>query len=181
MQPTTPDRARYSRASRWFHWLAFAFVTLAYLLVNLRELYPRGSGLRQLFMQGHIMIGLLVFVLVLPRLLHRLRNSPPAITPPLASWQPALSAVTHVLLYAFLVVQPVLGLLTVFTEGRPVVIPFTGLEIPSPWLEDSVLSHQLEDVHKLIGEVFYYVIGAHILAALWHHFGRGDDTLKRML
>lgn len=181
MQPTTPHRARFSGAARWFHWLAFAFVALAYLLINLRELYPRGSEPRQLFMQGHIVIGLLVFALVLPRLLHRLRNSPPETSPPLASWQSTLSSLTHGLLYAFLVVQPVLGLLTVFTEGRPVIIPFTGLEIPSPWIEDSVLSHQLEDVHKLIGEVFYYVIGLHILAALWHHFGRGDDTLKRMV
>ena len=32
-----------------------------------------------------------------------------------------------------------------------------------------------------IGQAFYWVIGAHIVAALWHHLFRRDDTLKRML
>ena len=43
------------------------------------------------------------------------------------------------------------------------------------------LSHQLEDIHSTIGTFFYYVIGLHILAALWRHFGRHDNTLKRIL
>jgi cytochrome b561 len=29
--------------------------------------------------------------------------------------------------------------------------------------------------------VFYYVIGLHIAAALWHHLVRRDNTLQRML
>ena len=40
---------------------------------------------------------------------------------------------------------------------------------------------KLHDIHVTVAEVFYWVIGLHILAALWHHFGRRDDTLKRML
>jgi len=42
------------------------------------------------------------------------------------------------------------------------------------------LGHQLEDIHGTIGTIFYYVIGLHILAGLWHHFVRRDDTLQRM-
>jgi cytochrome b561 len=43
------------------------------------------------------------------------------------------------------------------------------------------LGQQFEDIHGWVGTIFYYVIGLHILGALWHHFGRRDDTLRRMV
>ncbi len=43
------------------------------------------------------------------------------------------------------------------------------------------LAHTLEDLHGTVGTIFYWVIGLHIVAALWHHLKRKDDTLKRML
>ncbi len=38
----------------------------------------------------------------------------------------------------------------------------------------------LEEAHELLGNAFYAVIGLHAVAALWHHFARRDDTLRRM-
>ena len=46
--------------------------------------------------------------------------------------------------------------------------------------ENKDLAHQLEELHHDIGEAFYWVIGFHIVAALYHHFIRKDDTLVRM-
>lgn len=173
--------SRYSRRARWFHWLAFGFVALAYALINLVDGFPRGSDARALTMQSHMLAGLVVLALVLPRLLHRWQNAPPPVTPPLADWERSLSRLTHGALYAFLLVQPLLGLLTVFSAGRGVVIPFTGLELPSPLPRDPALHESMEEVHGWVGTIFYYVIGLHILAALWHHFVRRDDALRRML
>jgi cytochrome b561 len=180
MEASALPVARYPRRARWFHWLAFAFVALAYVLINLRGFFAKGSAGRTLSMQGHVLAGLIVLALVLPRLLHRLRNAPPPITPPIASWEATLSRITHVALYAFLVVQPLLGLLTVFADGHGVVIPWIGLQIPSPMMANHELSEQLGNIHGWIGTIFYYVIGLHILGALWHHFVRHDDTLRRM-
>ena len=177
--PLPPD-ARYSRRARLFHWWMFGFVALAYLLINLVDLYERGTPARRAVMQGHFLAGLVVLALVLPRLLHRMRNAPPPILPPIAGWEVSLSRVTHVLLYAFLVVQPLLGLLTVWFGGRGIAIPFTDLQLPSPLTENHDLHEQLEDIHGLIGEIFYYVIGLHIVGALWHHFVRHDTTLHRI-
>lgn len=181
MQISSLPQLRYSPAARRFHWLAFAAVALAYLLINIIDLFPRGSGAKTLVLQGHFTAGLVVLVLVLPRLWHRLRNAPPTITPALMPWQSFLSRVTHFLLYAFLLLQPILGVWTVWARGRGIGIPFIGLEIPSPLLEDRALSHRIEDLHGWIGTIFYYVIGLHVLSAAWHHFLRGDDTLRRML
>ena len=182
MSETTelPSEARYSRRARLFHWWMFGFVALAYLIINLVDLFERGTPLRRAVMQGHFLAGLVVLALVLPRVLHRWRNAPPPILPPIASWEIALSRLTHGLLYAFLLVQPLLGLLTVWYGGRGIGIPGTELMIPSPLAENHDLHEQLEDIHGYIGTIFYYVIGLHIAGALWHHYLRRDNTLRRM-
>jgi cytochrome b561 len=170
---------RYTPAARWFHWLAFAAVTLAYVFINFRGVFPRGTPASRVPMQGHILFGLAVLALVLPRLLHRLHHTPPPVVPPLAPWESALSRVTHLALYAFLLVQPLLGLVTVLAGG-PLAIPFTTLQVPSPLTPDHALHERLGHLHGTIGTIFYYVIGLHIAGALWHHFVRRDDTLRRM-
>ena len=84
-------------------------------------------------------------------------------------------------LYLFLLIQPILGIITLQIGGKPVTL-FGFTLLPSfVDLPNRALSHQWEDIHGTIGTIFYYVIGLHILASLWHHFGRRDNTLKRML
>ena len=62
----------------------------------------------------------------------------PPVVPPLAGWESALSGLTHGALYAFLLVQPLLGLLAVWASG-PLKLPFVGLQIPSPMTPDHAL------------------------------------------
>ena len=46
---------------------------------------------------------------------------------------------------------------------------------------DKALADSIEDLHKTIGELGYYLIGLHALAALFHHYFVKDNTLLRML
>jgi cytochrome b561 len=179
--PPLPPEARYSARARRFHWWMFGFVLLAYVLINLVDLFERGTPLRRFMMQSHVLAGLAVLALSLPRLLHRMRNAPPPILPPIAGWEVLLSRLTHGLLYGFLLVQPILGLLTVWYGGRGIFLPGTELQIPSPLAENHDLHEQLEDIHGWVGTIFYYIIGLHIVGALWHHFVRQDSTLRRIL
>jgi cytochrome b561 len=55
------------------------------------------------------------------------------------------------------------------------------LAIPSPFDVSKPTSESLEYLHVLLGTIFYYVIGLHVVAAVWHHFVRRDDTVKRMV
>jgi cytochrome b561 len=176
-----PPEARYSSRARRFHWWMFGFVVLAYLLINLVDLFERGTPLRRGLQQSHFLVGLVVLALVLPRLLHRWRNRPPPIVPAIAGWERVLSRLTHGLLYGFLLVQPVLGLLTIWYAGRGIAIPGTELQLPSPLARNHDLHEQFEDVHAWLGTAFYYVIGLHIAGSLWHHFVRRDTTLRRIL
>lgn len=174
-------RPRYAPVLRRLHWLMALLVLAAYLLIEQRGLFPRGSGGRAAMIQGHFWMGISIFLLAWWRILARRRNPAPAVSPPL---QPAVawsSKLVHLALYAFFIVMPLLGLATAWSDGKSVLIPFTGIALPALLPENEALAHQLEDLHGSIGEAFYWVIGLHVLAALWHHGFRRDDTLKRML
>ena len=173
--------ARYAPSLRRLHWLMALLVLAAYLFIEQRGVFPRGSDGRAAMMQSHYWTGLLVFALVLWRLALRRRHGAPAITPALPAWQAWPARLLHLALYAFLVAMPVLGLLTAWTDGKTLFVPFTHVALPALVGEDEALAHQLEDLHGAIGEFFYWVIGAHVLAALYHHVVRRDDTLRRML
>lgn len=173
-------RNRYSAGLRRIHWLTALLVAAAYLFIEQRGLFPRGSDGRALMMQSHYRAGLLVFAFALWRIALRIRHGAPPISPTLPGWQDWLSRLLHLSLYAFVVAMPLLGLATAWTDGKAVMIPFTGTALPSLLPQDRTLAHQLEDLHGSIGEAFYWVIGLHIAAALYHHAWRRDDTLRRM-
>jgi cytochrome b561 len=177
---STPS-ARYPAALRRLHWLMAGLVLAVYLLIEQRGLFPRGSGGRAAMMQGHFWVGLSILLLVLWRLGLRLRAAAPPITPPLPTWQAWPAKTLHVALYAFLVVMPLLGLATAWSDGKMLHLPFTGIAVPALLPENRTLARQLQELHETIGTLFYWVIGAHVLAALWHHLVRHDDTLRRML
>lgn len=173
--------ARYSPALRRLHWLMAVLIAAAYLLIEQRGLFERGTAARAAMVQSHFWVGIAVLMLAAWRLRLRARGSIPAITPALPAWQAVPARLLHLALYAFLIVQPLLGLATAWTDGKTVLLPFTTIALPALLAPNESLAHQLEDLHGLVGDIFYWVIGAHVLASLYHHFVRRDDTLKRML
>lgn len=172
---------RYTPGLRRLHWLMAVLVAAAYLLIEQRGLFPRGSAGRAGMMQGHFWVGLSILLLALWRLRMRVRHGAPPVTPALDAWNAWSARLLHLALYLFFFVQPLLGLATAWSDGKQLLLPFTGIALPALLPENRALAHTLEDLHGTVGDVFYWVIGLHIVAALWHHLVRRDDTLRRML
>jgi cytochrome b561 len=172
---------RYAKKIRIVHWLMAFMILFSYLAIEQRGLFERGSTARFAMVQTHFWIGICIFILAFERIALRISNHTPRIVPTLPKWQAGLSKLFHLALYAFFIVMPILGIMTAWTDGKIIYIPFTDLALPALMAENEALAHQLEDLHGLIGDIFYWVIGFHVLAALYHHFIRKDDTLKRML
>lgn len=173
--------SHYAAPVRRMHWTIFTLVLLAYVFVNIFDLFPKGSGARINLLASHYIMGLAVLVLILPRLLLRLRHGRPPVSPQPPTWSEHIGNLTHVLLYLFLFIQPILGIITLQIGGKPVTL-FGVTLLPSFVTHpDRKLGHWWEHIHTTLGTIFYYVIALHILAALWHHYMRRDNTLKRML
>lgn len=173
--------SRYRPSQRWIHWLVAGLVAAAYALAEFRGWFPRGTPIRSAMMPLHFWAGIGVLLLLLPRLALRARHGVPPVTPPLPRWEALLAGLTHVALYAFLLVQPVLGVLILWSEGRGIPVPFTSLAIPPLFAPGAGVEDLAEDAHKLLATVFYAVIGLHLLGAIYHRLLRRDDVVQRML
>ena len=170
---------RYHALSIAAHWLTLVLLIAVYALIELRGIYPKGTAAHDAMKTWHFMLGLTVLAVVAVRLVLRLMFREPPITPPPPAWQLLLAKVMYLALYAFLIVMPLLGWLTLSAKGR--VIPFFGLELPALMGADKGWASSLEDIHETIGTIGYYLIGLHAAAALFHHYFLHDNTLRRML
>ena len=171
--------ATYNRWSIFLHWLMLLLFVLAYALIELRVLFDKGTPQRDLMKSLHFSVGLAIFVLVWLRLIARTLTPAPAIIPAPPAWQRAAAALVHLLLYAFMIGQPLLGWLVLSAAGKPV--PFFGLTLPPLVAMDKPFAGTLEELHQTIGTFGYGLIGVHALAALVHHYVQKDNTLRRML
>ena len=174
------DAVRYAPVQRRLHWLMAVLIALGYLAIEQRGFFERGTTARYAVVQSHYWIGLTVFVLVWWRIVQRRRFGAPAITPALPGWQAMAGTLMHVLLYVFFIAMPIMGLATAWLDGKSVFLPFTDIALPALLAPNEHWAKTLEDLHGQVGEIFYWVIGFHVVAAIYHHFIRRDDTLRRM-
>jgi cytochrome b561 len=171
---------RFSGWSIAVHWLTLLLLAAVYACIELRELFPRGSDPRELLKALHYSLGLAVLAFLCLRLAALgAAGAQPSVRPALPGWQRVASRLVHALLYGFLAMMPVLGWLMLGLEGKPVL--FFGLEVPSLAWQDPDLAKAVEEIHEALGAAGYWLIGAHAGAALFHHYRRHDDTLRRML
>lgn len=172
---------RYAPPAIFFHWAIALLIVIAYAAVITKGYLPKGSAPRALSMAIHEWAGTLALLLAVPRLLWRLVKGAPAALPGQSWMVRAGSAVVHLLLYLFIFAQPVLGYLTLNAGGHVLTIPGLDVALPQFIAQDDAARRAIKDIHETVGNAFYWVIGLHALAALWHHYFRRDDTLRRML
>ncbi len=176
-----PD-GQYSSGAKWFHWLTVPPLTIT-LLTGLTIRFINDDA-KMRFYTLHESLGVLMLLLSIARLGWRLSH--PA--PPLVEGLPALIkrgiGSTHVLLYAALIVQPLLGFFTTNAYGFPQrgETAFLGLiDLPKVMEASPDLALRLHWAHSIIGWTLVPVIAAHLGGVLYHHIVRRDGTLLRML
>ncbi|WP_331351459.1 cytochrome b [Cellvibrio sp. UBA7671] len=170
--------SRYSPILIGLHWFMFVLLIAVYVTMEFRGMFPKGSDPREFMKALHFMFGIVVLLLVIVRLGVRLSSPTPAIVPTPKPLENALAKIVHLSLYAFMVFMPIAGWVVLSAEGHGV--PFFGLELPPLVGENHDLAEQVEHWHGLVGEIGYYLIGLHVLAGLFHHYVKRDNTLKRI-
>jgi cytochrome b561 len=170
---------RYGPLSIGLHWFMVLLLAGVYACVNLSELFPKGSVLRDGFRTWHYMLGLSVLVLAGLRFAANLTDRVPLVAPKPAKWQQLSARGAHASLYVLMIGLPLVGWLLLSARGRP--IPFFGLQLPALIAENRSLGRFIKEIHEVVGTTGYFLIGLHAAAALFHHYVVRDNTLRRML
>ncbi len=170
---------RYGALSVAMHWLMLLLIAAVYVCADLREIFPKGSDLREGMKAWHNMLGMLVFALVWLRLAFSFLGAKPADDTPSPAWQHQAARFMHMALYALMIGLPLTGWLALSAAGKPV--PFFGLDLPPLMGANETIEDIVEDIHEFAGSAGYALIGLHAAAALFHHYIMRDSTLLRML
>lgn len=172
---------RYGIPARFLHWGMAVLIIAGLFGVELHELFPKGSVLRSALMTVHFQAGVLVLALVWLRMAIVAFNLPPPISPAPPPWQKRLARATHLAFYIVMIVSPILGIIVLQASGKSVDL--FGLPMPMPVLvgEDKEFSKALREIHETIGNVMIALIVTHVVAVVWHHAVKKDNTLRRML
>jgi cytochrome b561 len=154
------------------HWLTAALILIAYFLSE------GGPGVRLDPPRWHFITGMAVLLLVLPRVIVRLFIQVPSPNPADPGWLVRSARLGHLLLYLLLVAVPLTGWYAMSRLG--VSLSILGYSLPP-------LAHAVQgprglvaDLHQIGGNAILILAGIHGAAALWHHFVRRDDTMRKM-
>lgn len=170
---------RYGVISVVLHWLILFLFVAVYASIELRELFAKGSDIREALKTWHFMLGLLILILLYPRWLSMSKGHFPKIAPEPPSWQKQWSRAMHLSLYGLMLIMPLTGWLLLSAEAKPIV--FFGLSLPALIPENKSVADWSKDLHEFIGSLGYWLIALHTVAALLHHFWLQDNTLRRLL
>lgn len=161
---------RYGVVSRLVHWAMAPLVLLMLASDWWMEALSKGTAMELHKSLGLLLLGLLAFRLAW-RWVNRGRLAPPAHWR-LAAW------LGHLALYGLLLAIPVSGLLAAWGSGHGV--DFFGLPLIPAGAEIEWLEEAFEEVHELLANLLWLVIGGHVLAVVAHQWLFTDRTLQRM-
>jgi cytochrome b561 len=169
----------FDRVIRFLHWLTLLLVAIIFVLafsIHFASSNAEAIALTQL----HRSFGVTVWVVTLGRLFWRQFSRFPNWPADMPLALRFAAQCSEYVLYAALLIQPILGLLQTNAHGDRVNLFLLG-QLPALIGKNRALAKQLLQVHEMMGLFLLGLIALHALAALYHHFWRRDNTLQAML
>jgi cytochrome b561 len=167
---------QFTVLSRVLHWLTAVLVFSA-LFVGFVMVNSVGSYAQLIVV--HKTLGALVLLVMVVRVINRARHHPPAWPPTIGSLEGRLVGLSEKLLYALLLLQPLVGWAMLSAAGGPVVV-FGTVALPRIAPFDAQLYWILRQAHSVIAYTLVAVIAAHISAVLLHTLTLRDRMIERM-
>jgi cytochrome b561 len=174
-----PDGARYTTAMRALHWGTALLLVGSYSSIWAVASASSRAGAAQLIL-FHRSFGLVILILTAIRFWWRQRSPVPELPRDLPAWQRLAARANEAMLYALLVLQPLLGLGASMLHGDRIRV-LGGLTLPDITPVDRKLANMLFGVHGTVALILLALLGMHVAAALFHHLVRKDDVLATML
>ncbi|MBV6656774.1 MAG: cytochrome b [Devosiaceae bacterium] len=127
----------------------------------------------------HKNVGVLMILLIAIRLGIRFTQPPPPEPETLPRWQARIASLTHVALYALLIVMPIAGYVRVKAGGFPIE-GLDAMGVPSLVPRSDELASVAKAVHFYGGRLLVLLVLVHIGAALFHAVIKRDGVFQRM-
>lgn len=171
--------SHWGGVSQALHWLMAALIfAMAWIGLTMGDL-PNGPDKIATYAL-HKSLGLSILALALLRLLWRLLTGAPAAVAGTPRWQSTIASITHIALYALLLVLPLSGWLLNSASGFP--LQWFGLfNLPALTSSNETLHAQAVQAHEWLFWALAVLVLLHIAAAIYHHLFLEDATLARML
>lgn len=171
---------RWGALAQLFHWVIVVLIITQFVLASIAEDLPLGMA-KLATLARHKSVGITILALAVLRLAWRLsnRNSPP-LPANLKPHQRGLAHLTHYGLYLLLVAMPLTGWLMSSAKNYPVSW-FGFFTLPNLVQPDEAFFTLMQTTHGVLAGTLVVIATLHLLAALYHHFVKKDDVLRRML
>lgn len=189
--PSNPNTAllRYNTLAMAFHWTTAALFLAVYTSVYYRIWFTaRGDWDNLLAIRIHTITGVTIGLIAIARLVWR-RVTPPPEFPQGQKIEHLAAKAMHWVLYFFMIAMPLTGYLGLRAPLGWIDVPKFDDTALYAWLVTERLGLTWEQWEAPI-DWFHHTAGAFVLwalilihaaAALFHHFVRRDDVLRRML
>jgi cytochrome b561 len=177
---------RGNTAERWgsvqigLHWTIAALVLLIQVPAGLTMVSVGPGTVQNVCYNIHKTNGIVIFLLAIVRLGWRWSHPVPLLPADMPEWQARLARTTHALLYILLFLMPITGFLRTAMGGFPVPF-FMVLELRHLVPENKPVAEVFSYVHFTLQFVLCATVILHVAGALYHHYGRKDGILRRML
>ncbi|WP_085690059.1 MULTISPECIES: cytochrome b [unclassified Pseudomonas] len=172
-QPT-----HFNPLARLLHWL-MALMIIAMLFIG-AGMVTSVSARHEWLINLHKPLGIAILLLVIVRILVRLGTRQPPLPADLPGWQVLAAKASHLLLYALMLVLPLLGWAMISAAGDPVMLG-TSLQLPSIVPADAQVFALLRKAHGYLAYLLFLTVLLHLAAALFHGWVRRDEVLDSML
>jgi len=183
----------YGSIAKWFHWTTAGLFLASYMAVYYRHWFTEEKTPENwTALQLHLSIGVTIAVIVVLRILWKVLNQSPALEPG-TRLQHLAAKSGHYALYAVIIVMPLTGYIGTGVNTEYFFL-FDIPKFESTYLYNLLVTDGLgisfetfeepvDFVHKNIGGAWlvWILILGHVMAALYHHFIKKDQTLHKMM
>jgi len=168
----------YSIPARLLHWVA-AITIIAAFFIGLTMLRVSSGPTQDSLFFWHESLGTTVLALTALRLLWRIWQPPPPLPSTVPDWIRSYAPASHKLLYALLLLQPIVGWLGASAFGA-VVSVFGLFDLPVLLHQDKGLAALIFLIHRIGAFILAGLVTLHIGGAFYHLVVRRDGVFRRM-
>lgn len=170
-------KTSYGCVAKWLHWiiavLVIVMLAFGFFMGDMPKEY------KPVIYNIHKLTGLTILLLMIIRLSWMLVNPKPLSPPGTRLWESWAEKLVHWSLYATVIAMPLAGWIGSSAVNKP---PHIGdVKFMLPIMQSEAIDEVSFEIHEALAFVIIGLLCVHVGAALYHHFIRKDDVLKRML